>query len=137
MDDVLLWAAGGVLNDRLFAEQCPSTLRQVLAPKLQGVQNLIRLAEKVPPSAFVAFSSIAALLGNAGQANYAAANAAMEALGEAKTRSVSRQSQAMPQCRQSGFLACCLEYLRKQPSCRSPKALAEGRLLLTPLTNVL
>ncbi len=76
--DVLLFT-GGVLHDQLLQRQSPSSLRTVAAPKVAGLLNLGKLASAQPVTAFVPFSSIAALLGNAGQTNYSAANAAMDA----------------------------------------------------------
>jgi hypothetical protein len=73
------------LADQLLAKQSPEGLRSVAAPKLAGSLNLGGIARVAPMASFVAFSSIAALLGNAAQANYSAANAAMDAW--ASTRS--------------------------------------------------
>lgn len=52
----------------------------VLGPKLAGSWNLHRLTLAMPVDFFVCFSAGAALLGSAGQANYTAANAAMDAI---------------------------------------------------------
>ena len=74
-------ATGGVVLDNLTRKQTPSSLRKVLAPKLDGAVNAVGALAAARPSRGVAyFSSIAALLGNAGQANYSAANAALDAL---------------------------------------------------------
>jgi len=70
---------GGVLADQLLAKQSSEGLRTVAAPKLAGSLNLGGIARVAPMASFVAFSSIAALLGNAAQANYSAANGAMDA----------------------------------------------------------
>ena len=48
-------------------------------PKLDGLLNLHRALSETPPARLVVFSSVAALQGSAGQATYAAANAAMAA----------------------------------------------------------
>jgi KR domain len=50
----------------------------VLAPKAAGTRNLLAAAAATPLGCVALFSSIAALLGNAGQANYAAANAVLD-----------------------------------------------------------
>ena len=50
-----------------------------MAPKVAGTLNLGDAAWVWPVASSVSFSSIAALLGNAGQANYGGANAAMDA----------------------------------------------------------
>ena len=51
----------------------------VFAPKLASVEALSNAITGMPVAANVIFSSAAALFGAPGQANYAAANAAMEA----------------------------------------------------------
>lgn len=53
-------------------------LREVFAPKLSGLRNLASFLSGAPLVRSAAFSSIAGVLGSPGQANYAAANAAMD-----------------------------------------------------------
>jgi myxalamid-type polyketide synthase MxaB len=75
-----LFHGAGVLDDGLIGGQTPERLRAVLAPKLQGWQQLERaVLLAAPPLQFaVAFSSMAALLGSPGQSNYGAANGALD-----------------------------------------------------------
>jgi phthiocerol/phenolphthiocerol synthesis type-I polyketide synthase B len=70
--------AAGILANRLALELDPETFGRVLEPKLAGARNLDRLLPDV--ELFVLFSSIIAVLGFAGMANYAAANASLDAL---------------------------------------------------------
>ncbi|MET8861727.1 SDR family NAD(P)-dependent oxidoreductase [Nonomuraea sp. NPDC004580] len=72
--------AAGVLADRTLAQLTWEDFTTVLGPKALGSWNLHRLAAGAPLDFFVLFSSVAALLGNPGQANYAAGNTAMDAL---------------------------------------------------------
>ena len=72
--------AAGVLADATLDRLTPATLRTPREPKLHGAWNLDRLTEGDDLDAFVLFSSVAALFGTPGQANYAAANAALDAL---------------------------------------------------------
>lgn len=71
--------AAGVLEDSLLVNQDPAAFARVLAPKVAGAVHLDELTRQRPLDFFVSFSSIAALLGNAGQGAYAAANAFLDA----------------------------------------------------------
>jgi acyl transferase domain-containing protein/NADPH:quinone reductase-like Zn-dependent oxidoreductase/acyl carrier protein len=62
----------------------------VLAPKLAVAENLDRLTRQDRISLFLLFSSATTAMGNPGQANYVAANMALEALARR------RQSQGLP-----------------------------------------
>ncbi len=74
--------AAGVIDDAGVPQQDRDRFLKVLAPKVQGAWNLHRLCERLAPRLehFVLFSSAASLIGNAGQANHAAANAVLDAL---------------------------------------------------------
>jgi acyl transferase domain-containing protein/NADPH:quinone reductase-like Zn-dependent oxidoreductase/ubiquinone/menaquinone biosynthesis C-methylase UbiE/acyl carrier protein len=75
----VLHAAGVLVNGALL-RQSVETFRQVLAPKVEGAAILDRLTRGDALDWFVMFSSIAAILGGAGQANHAAANAYLDQL---------------------------------------------------------
>jgi acyl transferase domain-containing protein len=68
----------GVLADATVAELTPEAVDTVWRAKVDGARHLHELAGDV--TAFVLFSSIAGVIGNAGQANYAAANTYLDAL---------------------------------------------------------
>jgi acyl transferase domain-containing protein/NADPH:quinone reductase-like Zn-dependent oxidoreductase len=70
----------GVLADATIGSLTRSGLDQALAPKVDGAWHLHELTRDLDLSAFIVYSSIAATLGNPGQANYAAANAFLDAL---------------------------------------------------------
>jgi hypothetical protein len=74
----------GVLEDATLSRLTLEQYHRVLAPKLAGAWNLHRLTLADPLDYFVCFSSAAALLGSPGQAAYAAANAAVDALAMAR-----------------------------------------------------
>ncbi|MBL8663133.1 MAG: SDR family NAD(P)-dependent oxidoreductase [Candidatus Odyssella sp.] len=68
-----------VLDDGFIRQLDLSRLRAVLGPKLAGTWNLHEAARAAPLDHFVLFSSVAAMLGSVGQANYVAANAYLDA----------------------------------------------------------
>ncbi len=72
--------AAGVLDDGILLQQVWSRFAQVLSPKVHGVWNLHTATMDMQLDFFVAFSSDAAILGNGGQANHAAANAFLDAM---------------------------------------------------------
>lgn len=72
--------AAGVIQDSLFMQQTSQSFENVMLPKVQGTWNLSELTSALPLDFFVCFSSIASLLGSAGQSNYAAANAFMDSM---------------------------------------------------------
>ncbi|MEU2038945.1 SDR family NAD(P)-dependent oxidoreductase [Nocardia niwae] len=70
----------GVLDDGVVTEQTWSRFQTVLGPKYHAARHLDELTRDQPLELFVTYSSVAGVLGTPGQANYAAANAALDAL---------------------------------------------------------
>ena len=70
----------GVLRDGLLSQMTPDDFSMVTDVKFLGAWNLFSAAEGAGLRFFVGLSSAAAIQGNPGQANYAAANRMMSAL---------------------------------------------------------
>ncbi|HEX4085419.1 MAG TPA: SDR family NAD(P)-dependent oxidoreductase [Chthoniobacteraceae bacterium] len=75
-----IFHAAAVLRDVELAKMTKADLDDVLAAKAAGAWNLHRQTCDLPLDCFVLYSSVSSLLGTFGQANYAAANAFLDAL---------------------------------------------------------
>ena len=85
LDDDLPPLAGvihsaGVLSDGALSNQSWERFEQVLWPKVLGAWHLHRATEDRDLDLFILFSSAVGILGSAGQANHAAANAFLDQL---------------------------------------------------------
>ncbi|WP_160161894.1 type I polyketide synthase, partial [Embleya hyalina] len=72
--------AAGALDDAPIEALTPERVDHVLRPKVDAALVLDELTRDADPAAFVLFSSVAGVLGVAGQGGYAAGNAFLDAL---------------------------------------------------------
>lgn len=82
--------AAGALRDGLLRQADVGAFTSIFGAKIDAAWELHQATKDQPLDCFVLFSSIAALLGSPGQANYAAANAFMDAL------ALERQAAGLP-----------------------------------------
>src|SRR5262249_53552446 len=80
--------AAGVLRGGLIARKSAADLQAVLAPKVAGAIHLDAATRMQPLDLFVLFGSVASARGNAGQADYAAANGYLADFAAARMRLV-------------------------------------------------
>ncbi|WP_425548368.1 type I polyketide synthase [Actinoplanes palleronii] len=70
--------AAGVIDDGVLTDLTAKRLEAVFGAKVAAARNLVAATQGKPLRALVLFSSASGLFGNAGQANYAAANAFLD-----------------------------------------------------------
>ena len=82
----------GVLEDRLIIDKTVDQFERVFDTKVKGLDNLLEAAGQDPLKYLVLFSSVAARMGNKGQADYAMAN-------EVLNKTALNESAKRPDCR--------------------------------------
>jgi acyl transferase domain-containing protein len=124
--------AAALIDDKLISRLDGQSLEKVLNAKLLGAWRLHEATLDLPLEHFVLYSSITTALGNPGQANYVAANAALEGLA-ALRRHMGRPASciAWGPIADAGYLCCHeavkdgLEQRLGRPATPAAEALAQ------------
>ena len=96
--------AAGALYDAMLRSMSTGHFDASFAPKALGASGLWATVARTPLEAFGLFSSVASTFGNVGQANYAAANAYLDALARCRRRvGTPSSSLQIPAVRGSGM----------------------------------
>ena len=77
--------SAGVIKDNFILKKSNAEFEHVLAPKVFGAMNLDQATKKLDLDFFILFSSGAGATGNVGQADYANANAYLDAFAKVRT----------------------------------------------------
>lgn len=77
--------AAGVMNEGVIQWKKKDEISQVLHPKVTGTLALFDILQEQPPDFFLLFSSLATFMAPAGDVDYCAANAFLDAFAQAKS----------------------------------------------------
>lgn len=80
--------SAGIVRDRLLVSKERTEMQTVIAPKLHGTLNLVEATEADSLDFLALFSSIAAVIGNRGQCDYAFANQFVDAYAAWHSRNI-------------------------------------------------
>ncbi|WP_339301032.1 SDR family NAD(P)-dependent oxidoreductase [Paenibacillus sp. FSL R5-0623] len=78
----------GVTRDQFILQKTKENISEVLGPKVSGLWYLDEYTRDQPLDFFILFSSLSAVLGNMGQADYACGNAFMDRFAERRQQQV-------------------------------------------------
>ncbi len=86
--------SAGVIHDHVILKKSKEEFEAVLSPEVSGALNLDQASQALQLDFFVLFSSIAAVTGNPGQADYACANAFLDAFAYYRNRLVAAKQRS-------------------------------------------
>jgi rhizoxin synthesis polyketide synthase RhiF len=86
--------SAGVIHDNYIIKKTEKEWKTVLQPKVSGVVNLDQASKNLPLDFFILFSSGAGVSGNPGQADYATANAFIDAFAHYRNQLLSDQQRS-------------------------------------------
>lgn len=82
----------GIIRDRLMIHKNLEEFQRVLDPKVLGVANLDEATKQCHLDLFVIYSSLASIIGNMGQCDYACANGFMDFFADSRNHMVAKGS---------------------------------------------
>lgn len=82
--------AAGILDDGIITQLTSKRLEPVLRVKVEGAINLVDAGRRNSADRIILVSSVAGVLGGAGQGSYAAANSTLDAIARTASESVTR-----------------------------------------------
>ncbi|ODP28425.1 Polyketide synthase [Paenibacillus nuruki] len=86
--------SAGIHRDHYIQHKVNEEIEEVLAPKVHGTLLLDQVSADMPLDFFVLFSSLASVVGNTGQADYATANAFMDIFASERNHKVTYQQRS-------------------------------------------
>lgn len=81
-----IFHCAGLIDDAFILHKTLSSWQRVIQPKVFGAVHLDRLTRRIPLDFFIVFSSIASLMPNQGQCDYAAANSFLDSFAAHRNR---------------------------------------------------
>ena len=83
--------AAGIINDNFIQQKNSEEALQVLEVKIKGIRNLHETTQHISLDFMLMFSSLSAVVGNSGQADYAAANEYLRDFAKFRNKEVAQQ----------------------------------------------
>jgi len=80
--------SAGIVDDALIGDKTKTQVARVLAPKVQGIENIDNATKDEQLDYFILFSSLVSITGNIGQCDYASANGFLDGFAQYRQQQV-------------------------------------------------